>query len=134
MTYYPDDHPAFDMPEFNPEPLDLPDEREEGPMQYITATAVSFEGDEDGWHMFIDTDDGKIDVHVHGVAWELFQNCDRTIGSEYRYAMSVKQAVAREKASADEDDPDQGYDRNDPKHPAYHSTHVSIWDEREKGA
>lgn len=22
MTYYPDDHPAFDVPEFNPEPIE----------------------------------------------------------------------------------------------------------------
>lgn len=129
MSYYPDGHPAFDMPEFNPEPSETLDGREEEAMQYVTASAVSFEGDEDGWHMFIDTDDGKIDVHIHGCAWELFQNADRTIGSEYRYAMSIKREV--DTARADDDDPDQGYDRNDPKHPAYHSTHVSIWDERE---
>ncbi len=98
-------------------------------MKYVTAEAVSFEGDEDGWHMFIDTDEGKIDVHVHGCAWELFQNADRTIGSEYRYAMSIRREV--DTARKDEDDPDQGYDRNDPKHPAYHSTHTAIWDERE---
>jgi hypothetical protein len=99
-------------------------------MRHVTATAVRFEGDEDGWHMLIDTDDELIDVHIHGIAWETFQGCDRTIGSEYRYAMSIKQEVA---ASRGDDDPDGGYDRNDPKHPAYHSTHADIWDQREPG-
>lgn len=130
MTYYPDDHPAFDMPEFNPEPLDRPDDVEEEKMRYVSAYAVTFEGDEDGWHMFIDTDDGKIDVHVHAVAWELFENCDRTIGEEHRYAMSIKQQVAVAK-TVDDDDPDQGYDRDDPKHPEWHSTHADIWYQRE---
>jgi hypothetical protein len=131
MTFYPDGHPAFDMPEFNPELPDEPDSQPEGgSVRHVKADAVRFEGDEDGWHMLIDTDEELIDVHIHGIAWELFQNCDRTIGSEYRYAMSIKQEVATAR-TLDEDDPDQGYDRNDPKHPAYHSTHVAIWDERE---
>jgi hypothetical protein len=132
VTYYPDGHPAFDMPEFNPEPLDDSSEREEKVMLYVSAAAVSFEGDEDGWHMFIDTDEGKIDVHVHGCAWELFQNADRTIGSEYRYAMSIKKEVAAAR-TLDEDDPDQGYDRNDPKHPTYHDRMSAMVDGREEG-
>lgn len=90
-------------------------------MRHVRAEAVRFEGDEDGWHMLIDTDEELIDVHVHGIAWELFENCDRTIGSEHRMAMGIKREVEQAVPSI-VDDPDQGYARDDPKHPEYGET------------
>ncbi len=43
---------------------------------------------------------------------------------------SAESAVERCLDECD-DDPDEGYDRSDPKHRAYHSTHADIWDQRE---
>ena len=92
-------------------------------MRRVRAEAVRFEGDEDGWHMLIDTDQELIDVHVHGIAWELFEGCDRTLGAEYRMAMEIRREVQATIPSI-ADDPDQGYDPSDPKHPNYHENHV----------
>lgn len=92
-------------------------------MRHVRAEAVRFEGDEDGWHMLIDTPDELIDVHIHGIHWDLYLGCKRTLGAEYQEAMGIKREVEQAGPSID-DDPDQGYARDDPKHPDYHDRYV----------
>lgn len=88
MTYFPDDSPAFDMPEFNPEPLedDEPAERCE--------CGASLKGE-----CVVDDGCGDGDPRL---GWYKVVPIDA-----------------------------EAYEANDPKGPAYHSTHADIWDQRE---
>lgn len=86
MSYYPDGHPAFDMPEFDPQD-DEPEARR-------CACGASLEGE-------CVVDDGCGDGNPR---------------------LGFFKVVPIN---------DDAYEANDPKGPAYHSTHADIWDQRE---
>ncbi len=94
------------------------------------ADHIEVVGDEDGFELHISTDEGEYVVNVHSVSQELLDTVQKEIGEYW----ATGRALARQHALERRADFEQAdaYDLRNPKHPQYHSTHVSIWDEREE--
>lgn len=75
-----------------------------------TAYSVVFRGDEDGWHMIVEADDGRHDFRVHGVAWDLAAHAAETLG-EWR---AEGEAARGTRVFVTESDL-EGYAPDDPK-------------------
>jgi len=109
---------------------------------HARADVVKVTSDEDGHELHVTTDGGDTYVfNIQAVAWEFAADVDREIGAEYREAMAIKREVEEAKTAAaihavtdppDDDDPNIGYDRSDPKHGNWHSIHSEVWDNRDK--
>jgi hypothetical protein len=57
----------------------------------VTADSARIEGDEDGWHLIIESDEGdRFNFHVHSIAWDFAKLVDQTIGDERRFAESCR--------------------------------------------
>ncbi len=102
------------------------------------AESITIEADSDGFELHIDTEYGSYIVNVHGVTKQLLE-----VGEVINaYWQEGKAAAAEHQRELDisliegtsfEDAADAwgGYDRDDPKHPQWHSTHADLWDSRE---
>lgn len=78
---------------------------------HATADSIRIVGDEDGFHMIVETDDGdQLDVHVHRVADLLYETVNGTIG----VWVDERESARAWQVSAHVNDLD-GYDLNDPK-------------------
>ena len=58
---------------------------------HLNAEHVEIEGEEDGWYMrILTTDDGSHNFRIHGVAWELAELVDRTLGEWRREGLAAR--------------------------------------------
>ena len=95
------------------------------------AEAIRVESDECGFELHVDTSDGDRYVfNVHAVAWDFAADVDATIGAWRREGEDVRATMRQAAAIAAAEG---GYDRSDPKHPDWHSTHADVYDLRERG-
>lgn len=52
---------------------------------YASADSARIEGDEDGFHLVIDTDEGDVlDLRIQGIAIEFAEEVDSTVGAWWR--------------------------------------------------
>jgi hypothetical protein len=94
------------------------------------ADYVTVDSNEDGFELHISTDTGSYIVNVHGISQLLLEEVQKEIGE---YWTNARVFAAEHRIFACDPDESVGYDTNDPKHPNWFSTHVAIWDERERG-
>ncbi len=95
-----------------------------------TAIGVAVCGDENGFELHIQTDEGSYVVNVHACSEQLLSEVEREIGEYWAEAQS---AMAGAKIFACNPDESGGYDRDDPKHPDWHSVHADLWDSMKRG-
>lgn len=92
-----------------------------------TVESVSVVSDESGWELHLtDTDGQRFVLNVHGVSADLVKAVEPV--AEY-WQEGLEMALQHAGFRGDEPG---GYDRSDPKHPEWHSTHARLWDERTK--
>ena len=100
----------------------------------MIAHTIKIECDERGFTITIDGDSVDPDYTAGEYTWRiedpeaLYETVKREIGPWLYERDQAKATVPLSRA--DEED---AYELSDPKHPRFHSTHVEIWDAREKG-
>ena len=108
----------------------------------MNAHTIKIEWEEDGCWLILDldveiplaTDEGRLRVRLEDPE-ALYNACRADIGPwlyERDQALATYRTDPASPGFADTEDED-AYDLSDPKHPRFHSTHVDIWDAREKG-
>lgn len=84
-------------------------------------------GDEDGFELHIETDQGNYVVNVHGVAQQLLDAVNKEIGGWYREGAALAADHQRDLDRVFDGD---GIPRDDPKHPEWFSVHADAYDTR----
>jgi hypothetical protein len=110
-----------------------------------TADEITIDTDEGRFVLWFSTEHGTYRVNIHGAASDLIEAVDRTIRPWWEEGEAVRRSFLKDmdKAAVDVEreyqakrvfacDPDEsaGYALDDPKHPAYHSTHADHYEER----
>ncbi len=89
-----------------------------------TVEALKIVGDEHGFELHLtDTDGQRFILNVHAVAGDLLEQARSEIGEWYAEGKAL--AAEQELELESEEDPDRGYDRDDPKHPTWHERMTS---------
>lgn len=100
-------------------------------IRHADAVEIRIECDERGFELYLVLADGHERVfNVQAVAVDLLAAVEREIAPWHREGMAVLAAMRA--GGAFECDPDEsaGYDRDDPKHPDWHSVHADHYDAR----
>lgn len=103
------------------------------PLVMGPAEAVMLEGDEDGWHLLVTSEDGtQHDWRIHGVAFD-FATSDgmRSLLEWAREGAAVRREV---ELSRDIDADGEPYAPDDPKHPHYRELMAEAADQARKEA
>lgn len=97
------------------------------------AESLEVEGDEDGWHLLVETDQGRYDFRIHGVAYEFAASRGLAALREWH---AEGEAARRELAAAPRDVYEDGepYAPDDPKHPHYRELMAEMADQTRKEA
>jgi len=90
-----------------------------------TIDEIRIETDEDGFHLIVHTDDGNRHEYRIGLPDQIKAEVDRTIGQ-----WLAEGELARAEWVAARYDGD-GYDKASPKHPMWHDTMSTAYDNRE---
>jgi hypothetical protein len=101
----------------------------------MKAYDIKIECEEDGFHIIIDGDSIDPEYQAGQYGWKiedpeaLYDAVKGAIGPWLRERDEARRTLP----VAFVCDPDEsgGYDLSDPKHAAFHSTHVALWDERD---
>lgn len=98
----------------------------------MTADTIKIESDEDGFWLVLEMD-GEFPLRVKIEDPEALYDTVKAEIGPWLYERDNAYQEWRVSKAAGEVSGEFAYEPTDPKHPRYHSTHVEIWDAREKG-
>ena len=94
---------------------------------YLRADSVTVDTDEGEFTLEIENDGDRLVVNIHGIDLDAFYDQVKARIGPY---LRERDEARRTLPARFECDPDEsgGYDLSNPKHAAFHSTHVDLWD------
>lgn len=101
---------------------------------HTTADKVTVRSDEQGYELFIETDEGdNITVNIQSIVFDFYAAVQREVRPYVLEAESARTGPRPVDISGYRDDGERefGYALDDPKHPTYHDRMSGIHDSRE---